>query len=322
MNIPPEAWPPIAKALPRPWPEQAALLDLAWHHATGEPAQADVLVRRWGWAMVRDVRTTMEVFNALEGPWQLPPPHPPLTPRVPPLKGGHTAPHGGECDTQQQELAGCPPVDSSRPTATTAAVGRPTRGERWRGRRKAAFDLWADQMLPLLLAQGYPATDLLQREVSALAKRVGEHTAEGVLAGWTWLLTSPHDRARFLRSKGLATPGWFTRPTQCADTVRQAAAPQATEAPQDPDFGRRAADYLGRMASQRGRRDPPGGTWQLAPKKPALDAVLMAALADVGGWRAWCMADDFQRRQLGKRFAALVEQLWTDHNNQHRRAAK
>ena len=247
-------WPFVRDGLPKPWPREAAMMDLRWHvdaaeRREGKPASEVVpfpgrptLVARWGW-------TDWAVKQLMKGEawvdrWTRDVEADGCDAQPPPADRQRAASAPPAADTTNadnpEETASAPPA-RRQPTATRVPCTQDTRhptpvqthtppadaGPRVQPEPPAVApkpDPLADPWRRLVAFT--PAPDrwkLTPKRRSALAARLKEHGAAAVDEVIAWVCDSAHERARFLRERG--DPDTLIRPDNFAKYLAFAGTP-------------------------------------------------------------------------------------------------
>lgn len=202
-------WPAIAEALPHPWPDEAAKMDLRWwadQEAMGRVKRPGrpALAARWGWP---DRQTRNAMRDAPER--QVSSPRPATVQRA--------SSQRPETDTQTPNIIrpGVQPVSSERPATVQPASPRAelhtthntlhtTEDKTLTSDSLAAIrQLW-DELngLRKSLDSAARPLKLSSSRQRSLKARLKEHSAADVVAVVEWWLRSSHQRAQYLRDNG------------------------------------------------------------------------------------------------------------------------
>jgi hypothetical protein len=157
-------------------------------------------------------------------------------------------------------------------------------------------------------------TDSRRRHLDA---RLKEHGRERVLDAWRWVCTSPHRDAVYLRTNGHDNPETFLRPDNCAKYVEKAEREQsvdtmpAANTTPSPAGGLAAWQAMESLqnAGHHGS-NPPSGFDRDAHR----DRLWRMTLSDIGGWRTFCLRDQYTAKTMREAFVAA----W---DRRHRSAA-
>ena len=263
-------WPTIAAEMPPPWTRAAVLMDLRWWadqekmgrvKRPGRPA----LCKRWGW-------TDWQARAAMkdEASWgaNLQP-----ASNAPPTSIQDSPPK----PLESQEPTSSPPPTHIQPASPRADIQNNTTHNtnlsecsKEHSSNLGLKDLW-DQVNVIRFQAGHRRPLKLNKaRHRVLAARVSEYSEVEVLRVVSWWMFSKHERATFLRAKGL-TIATILRPSNFADYLDFAHEPEPTHAPKQ----RRGAAYVSvadRLAEAEALRDhTPGVVVDFTPKTTGVD---------------------------------------------------
>ena len=223
-KIPRDAWAVTVEQLPKPWPRESAEFDLVFHHAGGHgriPSRRK-LMERWGWSE-RAVRSTVRGFAVEMGlltpaaptvPQQCPKvaPTAPQPDKVEPTVSSADAPKAPQqCPKAAPEMStGAVEKDldkdidkdtTSNPDGSDGAQEQPA-GEGKATKTRKDFARCADAWQAAKPGGARPS--MSKGQGKAMRARMGEYGADAVVDVISWASNSRHDRAVFLRERGLS----------------------------------------------------------------------------------------------------------------------
>jgi hypothetical protein len=207
-------WPAIAEALPHPWPDEAAKMDLRWwadQEAMGRVKRPGrpALAARWGWPD-RQTRNAMRDAPERQVSSERPATVQPASSQRP------------ETDTQTPNIIrpGVQPVSSQRPATVQPASPRAElhttnntlhttedktiTSDRPTLERPKPVRCVFDEIVRLRLEAlpGARELTLTKARAQIIKARIAEHSADDVLEVVKWWLRSTHQRADYLRENG------------------------------------------------------------------------------------------------------------------------